>query len=368
MLEHSTLEKVATKLQVLGVAILVGLLLIGIVGFGRTIHFISMIEENALEKSDDSTYDLIWQYLESLTNNASNQVTLLATNLENNITEEFGDNLSELEEALNSDTNAECVNRLHNTIRNTIDGVYFNFSSKSNKNGVIVLENYNTIFETLIRNNVAVTSDEDCTDISTFMNSTYNQALFDDAMDKIVTHSDALIAMEPRNYIKGEHLSISTVNYDTLKEVFLNEGIYGLKNYQFFVAAYITDTGDIFGHSDVINGQPQQNHKFVVLLSFNLYDQLYAIDPSLASNAIEYKDAISSNYSSIQSALYLFGIAIIIVAIMVIAFMCTLYNVVIDLENDHKREEFTTVDSDNDNIQDITTTEKKTDNSKSSYS
>lgn len=47
---------------------------------------------------------------------------------------------------------------------------------------------------------------------------------------------------------------ITEMTYEQLKSVYVKEGITGLRNYQFLVPIYITDTGDIFGMMILLEG------------------------------------------------------------------------------------------------------------------
>jgi hypothetical protein len=66
------------------------------------------------------------------------------------------------------------------------------------------------------------------------------------------------------------------MRYDSLKPVFLEEGLYGLRGFNFIAISYITELGDIFGVDDVdILGRKQDNHKLIIIQEFNLVDLIY---------------------------------------------------------------------------------------------
>lgn len=66
---------------------------------------------------------------------------------------------------------------------------------------------------------------------------------------------------------------IKLLNKEKIKEVFYENGLYGLKDYVFLGTSYITETGDIFGTSDINeNAVKVNNHKLIVLQKYNLYD------------------------------------------------------------------------------------------------
>ena len=119
---------------------------------------------------------------------------------------------------------------------------------------------------------------------------------------------------------------IDEMNYDNLKEVYVNEGLKGLKNYQFLVPIYITDTGDIFGNSDIIGGVPQNTHKFIIIQTYNIYDQLTNMMPEYGDSS--YIKNINERYDSILSMLYLCGIIVCITIVIMILYFFSVYNAI----------------------------------------
>ena len=106
----------------------------------------------------------------------------------------------------------------------------------------------------------------------------------------------------------------------------------GLKNYQIWIPVYITDTGDIFGQSDVVKGVKQPTHKIIVVQEFNLYDQLKKASPRLFNSA--YKDDgildIKMNYHYITIFLYIIGIIYAVEVIVALFYFTDKYNSIVD--------------------------------------
>lgn len=100
-----------------------------------------------------------------------------------------------------------------------------------------------------------------------------NKTLYSNTIQKIFTSSDSILYIEMEK--NGEHTNIPTPTLANLKKVFDEKGIEGIKNIEFIVPSYITETGDIFGVHDVSNsGFLTKNNKIVVVYGFNLYDML----------------------------------------------------------------------------------------------
>ena len=81
-----------------------------------------------------------------------------------------------------------------------------------------------------------------------------------------------------------------------MHQLYDSYGIEAFKNIQFLAPAYITTTGDIFGMEDIdINGMSSNNHKIVVVQTFNLYQQLTTRYAGEIAKVDSFKDNIINN-------------------------------------------------------------------------
>ena len=153
----------------------------------------------------------------------------------------------------------------------------------------------------------------------------YNKELEEESIHRLLTHSNSIIATENTNTLGKDHIKIDSMNYDSLKEVFVKEGIDGLKNYQFICPAYITETGDIFGQDDIVQGLRKPNHKIIVVQEFNLYDQLEKMGSALfdMEDHITY---IREEYSVTQSIMYIMGLFYVASTVSLLFYFSHLYN------------------------------------------
>lgn len=275
-------------------------------------------------------FEVIWGSLQSYLSGSRDQTKEIATNIENDIRNSF--NLSDLEAGLDNN-DPEYEKAIYEIVRNNIDRVHFG-GIENNRNSMIVLEGYDTIMEDFLID--PESRDEDKQDVevtgkslSEYKDTTYNLKLFSSAIQKIRNHTTGIIAIEPYNYIDSDnHMLIPEMNYENLEKVYVAEGIKGLKNYQFLVPMYITDTGDIFGQQDIEHGVRQDTHKFIVIQTFNLHDQLTAMKPDIGDD--DYIRRINFRYDEILNTLYILGIVAVGMITIIIIYSFTIYNMLID--------------------------------------
>ena len=285
----------------------------------------------AIEDVKKRDFDTVWMSILNYMEDAEKQTSSVATNIENDIRANF--DLKDLQTKLDNG-DVEAREKLSEIFRENIDGVYIG-EVNNNRNSIIILEGYDSIVEDLFvdpesREEGAVIENPSSPTLSQYQNTTYNKELYTSAVRKIRTHTDKIIAIEPYNYIKGEHEKIHEMNYHNLERVYINEGVQGLRNYQFLVPVYITDSGDIFGQKDIENGVPQENHKFIVIQTFNIYDQIMFNSPEFGDD--DYIGRINARYDRILNSLYIMGIIICTLIVFIIVYFFSLYNILITKE------------------------------------
>lgn len=285
----------------------------------------------AIEDVKKRDFATVWMSILNYMEDAEKQTSGVATNIENDIRANF--DLKDLQTKLDNG-DVEAREKLSEIFRENIDGVYIG-EVNNNRNSIIILEGYDSIVEDLFvdpesREEGAVIENPSSPTLSQYQNTTYNKELFTSAVRKIRTHTDKIIAIEPYNYIKGEHEKIPEMNYHNLERVYINEGVQGLRNYQFLAPVYITDSGDIFGQKDIENGVPQENHKFIVIQTFNIYDQIMFNSPEFGDD--DYIGRINARYDRILNSLYIMGIIICTLIVFIIVYFFSLYNILITKE------------------------------------
>lgn len=300
--------------------------------FDNVIESIKHSRCQAIEQSKERDFESIWAYIQVLRSNSNIETTELVNKIESQIDSEF--DLDQLKVALDNNDNAT-RERLYEIFRDNINGVYLDDNVKNNRNSMIVLEGYDTIIEDKLVEPITREDNDPSSkavrQFGEYYDKSYNKPLFKSAVAKLRSHSTSqLIAIEPFNYLSGEeeknHTMIKDMTYSNLKKVYINEGIDALKNYQFLVPIYITDTGDIFGDTDIVGGVLQNNHKFIVIQTFNVYDQLMNIVPKFDDST--YINNINEQYNTILNMLYLCGLIVCITIVIMILYFFSVYNAI----------------------------------------
>lgn len=323
-----------SKKRVRSMMIVILLMLVSFVGIVGTctisINTVKQAREEQIVDVRKRDFETIWGILQMYLNKSKTQTEEIANAIETEIKNTV--DLDDLKERLDhNDPTAD--QEIYEIIRKHIENVHLGGVS-NNRNSIIVLEGYDTIIEDFLVDPDSRESDKQGIEvsgrkISDYISTTYNQDLFTSAMQKIRNHTSGIIAIEPYNYIDKEgHTLITEMSFTTLEGVYVKEGWEGLKNYQFLTPIYITDTGDIFGQQDIEHGIHQDTHKFIVIQTFNLYDQLNSVKSDIGDD--DYIGRLDYRYSEILNSLYILGIISIIMIAIIIIYSFSLYNMIID--------------------------------------
>ena len=307
--------------------------------YSTIIDKIEYNRESTIEAFREEHFNVIWSNLKSLQLESEDQVVDVSEKIEKDLLNLSQEELDKIQMDMKNDT---LNSTLHTILNNNIKGVNLN-GINNHMNGIVVMTsdgfiedfNYyraNQDYKTNVRKwEVAI-------------ESAYNKELEKDAIDKLLNRNSGIIALESYNLTKNEdHILINELNYESLSEVFSKEGINGLKNYQIFVPYYITDFGDIFGEPDIVHGVKTDNNKLIVVQEFNLYDQIYKNYESTINDG-EIRNVIA-RYDGLLRLMYIFGIALITFAVVLIFYLANTYNKLIyieyeDMEGDNDSEDF----------------------------
>lgn len=283
----------------------------------------------ALSEQQDAHFEHIYTYLLQLTLESSAIADDAANGIQQDLATSF--NITNLKAAFDSDSDIYKT-QIHDIYRRYTEGKELN-DVDNHRNGFMILSGNLTIEEnyTLDIDKYKTPDSSSGTShkytLMDYKKNSYNTKLLEDAIWKLKNQSEDIIAIEPYDYINSDnHTLITEMSYESLKKVYKNEGLEGLKNYEFLVPTYITDTGDLFGTPDISEGVPQNTHKIIVIQCFNLYDQLMATQQTFQIDADRSIDHINNRYDSILYTLNLFSILVVILLILLIFFCFTAYN------------------------------------------
>lgn len=322
------MEKKPRKMVIIGRAMCFIMLImtIGLVLYMYSVERIKYSKEQNIADYKNNTFDRIYSELNLLHRQAKDSSKSLASDIEEELRQL---DLSKIHEELddgiiNSD--------IYKTIRDNIDGKTLN-GIDNYKNGITVMTQ-DGIFEDFNYERASAklrTWDDE-------INKAWNKELEKEAINKILIHSKELIAMEKINHINGNHIKIAELDEDNLREVYLKEGIEGFQNYQFKAAAYITESGDIFGNEDIVSGVRQKTHKFIIIQEFNLYDQLKTLSPDLFKTD-EHILHLQKEYSITISIMYIMGLFYLVSTVLLLFYFSHLYNYYIGMSINEKKED-----------------------------
>lgn len=325
MISRTKLNRYATVIILILISFVIILTLCN-----NTINNVKDAKEAQIVDVRKRDFEVVWGILEALQQQANANTEALASTIETQIKENF--DLDELKEKLDANDPAY-TKELYQLFSNAVKDVHFG-KVNNNRNAIIVLEGYDTIVEDLFVDPDSradgIEVDDTSNTLSKYRDSTYNKAMFDTAIRKIRNHTDSsLIVMEPYNYINPDlpHEKLREADYASLERVYVNEGFNGLRNYQFMVPVYITDTGDIFGQSDIVQGIHQDTHKFIIIQTFNLYDQIMSTKSDFGDD--DYLGRLNSRYDRILNSLYILGIVVCALIALIIIYFLSIYNALI---------------------------------------
>lgn len=287
-------------------------------------------EETTTQAFKEEQFNVIWSSLLNLQLQSEKEIFDLSSKIENSILALSNEQLIQMQYDMTNDIHN---NDLHYILMKNIENQNLN-NIKNHRNGIVVMSTKGYIEDFNYRRAQEISSERTALfrEWQDSINNSYNKELEKDAISKLLNRTSGIIALESYDLTNNpEHIKIRELTYDSLLEVFLKEGMEGLRNYQIFVPHYITDFGDIFGNPDISQGIKVQNNKIIVVQEFNLYDQITANENKLANND-ELKD-LTARYNELKIWLYFFGLLLIIAVISLIFYFSTLYNHLIDCEN-----------------------------------
>lgn len=188
-------------------------------------------------------------------------------------------NLDELKHDMDNNTEGSLYSKI---INNNIKGKYLDFNT-----------DYNDMFVATrkgIQADKSIISSSDMGETRKWITEpsvTFNSALGNDAIDQLFEGNNKYIFWEvPRDGSK-ENSGVTRSSLKQMKEVFMREGIEGLKGFIFLVPSYIEPDTDIFGTPTVNDvGQRVDNLQLVVVQEFSIYDQI-TMNKNMESERLE---------------------------------------------------------------------------------
>lgn len=191
----------------------------------------------------------------------------IAENTKSQLYEAYSNDMQALKYDIENLTNDS---RFQTILSKNINGKYLNIENDNNDIWVASLDRI--IYDKSI--NCSKNGELRTWDVEISMH--WNKELAKNSIDRIINQeTEYPIFWEYLTPKDKNHIKITYANYDNLKNVFLKEGINGLKTYEFLVPIYINKHNDILNIPDVDNlGQNNNNNKIIITQGFSVYDQI----------------------------------------------------------------------------------------------
>lgn len=224
---------------------------------------------NVIINAEQAQKDMQWQFIEDSIKDAhltaGNQAKILARDIDRNFKQSYPD-INSLKTEMNGQVDNN--SKFPTILKSNINGIYF-YNIKNDRNDMFVANNKGVVMDMSLSRSVGCESRLWSEEISRH----YNKQLSERTVEKLLLKTYDVLYWEIDKPSKTDHMVIQDPTMENLKTLFYHEGLEGLKNIEFLSAAYITDSGDIFGVDDVDNrGLRQTNHKIIVVQGFSVYD------------------------------------------------------------------------------------------------
>lgn len=311
-------------------------------------HIITTVQDNldlTVKELREEQFNTVWSSLLDFQEQAKQDVDVISSKIENDIYSLSDDELKQL----NYDMDNNIFNeKYHNILISNIEDYKFN-KVDNHQNGIVIMNTNGYVEDFNYRRAQNCLNDEHmhnshlCREWGYSVDHSYNKELEKDAIDKLLNRTSGIIATESYNITHiNNHIMIDELTHETLLNVFKEEGVNGLRNYQIFIPHYITNVGDIFGTPDITHGVKLDNHKIIVVLEFNLYDQLANKYPDYENIDI---DELIYRTDNLLRWLYIFGIVTIVTVVILILYLCSVYNELILREINNEEIESENIES-----------------------
>lgn len=322
---------------------IIGIMIFVILAFSSSVfgykNIISLVKENCQKTTEafrEEQFKVLWSSLNNLQLQSEKEISKISEDIERDILALSDEKLQKLHYDMTNNIHNQ---DLHKILMKNIENQNLN-DIRNHRNGVVVMstEGYLEDFNYRRANLVAEDHESSFREWDDNLKNSYNETLEKNAIEKLLNRTSGIIALESYDLIESDdHIKIKEMNYESLLQVFLAEGMEGLRNYQIFVPYYITDIGDIFGIPDISQGIKVDNNKIIVVQEFNLYDQIMLTENSELFNDNEIKN-VTSRYNELLRWLYIVGIILVTGVSGLIFYFCGIYNEIIEREYDEQNE------------------------------
>jgi hypothetical protein len=245
-----------------------------ILGSATIFVFYTDIQRIGVREADeiDRMKESEWKFIESVIGMnrraADRQGGEISSRIRERLLEEYEGNMEQLAEDIWEPTNDS---RFSGIVNEEITGKYLNV--ENDNNDPIVATSRGVVADRSV--NAAVDEDR-FRDWESEAKRQFNPYLAMNAIDKIRNmDTDGLVFWEYLRSDSRGHEMVTDMSMESLKRVFMNEGVEGLSTYEILTVSYIDQDRDIFSVPDVNNvGRRNENRKIMVIQGFSITDAL----------------------------------------------------------------------------------------------
>lgn len=131
-----------------------------------------------------------------------------------------------------------------------------------------------------------------------------NKVLAQKAINDILEQNTTkLIGWEFLQSSNKNHIMLSEITEETLRDIFYKEDVVGLSTYEFLQPTYISKDKDIFGIPNIsTSGHKNTNNRIIVVQGFNLVDELNKNHSTTIALYEQQLKSLQDNYMSVKVA------------------------------------------------------------------
>lgn len=274
--------------------------------------------------------------VEQLSKYAENNVNRIAKKIESSIKEEYCGNMDDLKNELSADNYYE----LSELVSYYIQDEYFNnVATDGNR---IFVANYDGIFCDYSHSTSSaksIDSNNTYRHWEDIVNSAYNKESCSLAIDMLIHRehnpNNEIIIWQYNEPDMELNVPEGKIAVDMLRDIYIKNGVKGLKSFELLIPSYITEDGDIFGQKDISLGIEKKNYKLIAVQRINLYDQFIELYPTIDNHNFGVLDMVNEEYEGILFYIYLLGFIITIGFVLIIIHFCTMFNRYLELSKDN---------------------------------
>lgn len=242
-------------------------------GLSVAVYSIQTIRQNRIDSE--------WNYIQSVLSENEDKAQIEADDVKDNIVEDVTNLYTNKDQLKYDMDNMTVNNKLSLILDQNINGKYLNV--QNDNNDIFVISTWQKNDNIDLPGKIIYDKSINCMsmgEIRTFdveLANHYNYDLGHDAIKRILAQDkDKPIFWEYLKNTNPNHIKLSNGSMEGLKQVFISEGIEGLKGYEILTQSNILNDQDLLGNPKVQNDgiYNENSRQIIIVQGFSLYDAL----------------------------------------------------------------------------------------------